>query len=370
LAPEIAVGLEESLSPVVLRHFSVWVPEHCVPRLQTIFMERLIVSASIFQAAIPRWRTSLDRLDRIRPQAVLTNLLKSPTEFALHAVCRERGLPVVSYQHGVSREISNIPDNVRAISEITLSDFFLTYNHRCVEMADANPFRVGRAMSVGMPMEYWRAANHRRPDPDSPPVFYVSTGLYAGNLNINRGAMTDDIIAKFECAIVDQVLARLPHRVLYKPYPTDPPRYADPDPILERVKTAPNIVIYEKSDNLRFLLPDARVIITSRATSTLSACLMSGKPVVFIDNPGSLPLRPEARQAFEGALFLFDAGAPDFHDQLVTFLSQPIADIERLYEDRRPAREAALDRFIQTGGPGAGKRAARILRDMIRNGTP
>lgn len=369
LAPEITVGLEECLSPVVRRHFSDWVPEHCMPTLLTMYMERLIASASTFLAALPRWRSSLDRLARIRPRAVLTNLPKSPVDYALHAICRERGLPIVAYQHGVSREISNNLDNVRAISEVTVSDFFLTYNHRCVEMADANPFRVGRAMPVGLPMDYWRAASHRRPDPDSPPIFYVATSLYAGNINVNRGAMTDGVIAKFECEIVDEVLARLPHRVLYKPYPTDLPRYPDPDPILERVKAVPNITIYEDGDDLRFLLPDARVIITSRATSTLSWCLMSGKPVVFIDNPGSLPLRPEAREAFEKALFLFDAGAPDFHDRLVAFLSQPIAEIERLYAERLSAREAARDRFIQTGGPGAGKRAARLLRDMTRDNT-
>ena len=88
--------------------------------------------------------------------------------------------------------------------------------------------------------------------------------------------------------------------------------------------------------------------------------------MVFIDIPDSLPLRPEAREALSSAIFLFDAGAPDFHAKLTAFLAQPIEEIAAQFQARRKAFEQVRDEFFQTGGVGAGARAAFRIEAVMR----
>ena len=188
---------------------------------------------------------------------------------------------------------------------------------------------------------------------------YVSTQLYTGNIQLIRGDSNDLTMANHEISIIDHVLSRIPHRILYKTYPAT--RYLDPDPVTLRALGTTNITVFEDNLDLRYLLPDAKVIVTSRATSTLGWCFMSGKPLIFIDIPNSLPLKPEARDALQQSVFLFDSSEPGFLEQLFSFLSKPIKEIEQLYSDMKLKRDVARDAFFQTGGTGAGKRAARLI---------
>jgi hypothetical protein len=295
----------------------------------------------------------------VRPLAVLTNIPKAPETNALYRVCKERGLPLVTFQHGLSREISATHEQFQVIYENNSADLFFTFNRRSTEISNATPFARGRALTVGLPGTYAKGGGRRRRNPDVPAVFYVSTLLYTGNIQNIRGDASDQRMASFEIDLIDEVLARLPHRVFYKPYPAS--RYLDPDPVLERARSAANVTLYEGRMDLRYLLPDARVLITSRATTTVIMCVQSRKPVVFIDIPDQLPLRADARPAFAEGLFYFDGGSPDLHRDLRAFLAQPLADIERQWADRAAARARLVDEYFGSGGPGAGERAARHL---------
>lgn len=150
----------------------------------------------------------------------------------------------------------------------------------------------------------------------------------------------------------------------YKPYPES--RYLDPDPVLERAEKAANITIFPHGDDLRYLLADCRIVVTSRASSTLGWCAASGKPLVYIDLPSQKPLWPDARDAFDAGFFVFDASSPDMHDQLRAFLSQPIEKIESQWAERRDAREAALVKFVGALDGKAGRRAAAHLASVVK----
>lgn len=362
-AGEIDVGSVRGAGEAILRaKFAGLIERRPLEALMGLFGESLASQLARYHTSVAVWRSKLDKVARLRPKAVLTNIVMSPEAVGLHRVLGERGIPLVAFQHGVTMEISQASTNYHLSHENCAADLAVMFNDEAMEICERNPFRSGRAVAVGVPKDYSRGGR-RRPLSGMPPIWYVATALYLGNRGQLFEGVTDADKAEHEIAIIENVLDRLPHRVLYKPYPAF--RYLDPDPIIERARASANLTLYQGRADLRYMIRSARVLVTSRSFSTPSWCLMSGRPVVHIDIPDQTPLRPEAREAFEAGLFLFDAGAPDFHDKLRALLSKPIEEIERLYAEKAMARDELVKRFISTGGPRAGRRAAAAVQALM-----
>ena len=89
---------------------------------------------------------------------------------------------------------------------------------------------------------------------------------------------------------------------------------------------------------------------------------MSGKPVVFINQKNHSPLTDEAHKSLSKGIFVFDDDEQYFYKNIRDFLSQPINEIERLWQEKEDAREEMLkDYFSAYKNGGAGKRAAQII---------
>jgi hypothetical protein len=335
------------------------VPQPAATAIGRLFRERTFAAIAEHDAALALWRPVFEGIRR--PRAILGNIPRSPTELAGWTAATAAGVPFVTFQHGISRELTRNPDAVAGKAEQALSDLFLTYTEPAAVLSRATPLAMAEVVAVGAPRAIRHCGRTLLPLPGQPPILYASTGLYGGSVNIDRGAgNTDAEIALFEGRIVNGVLGRLPHRVLYKTYP-GADRYPDPDPVLEAARSKPNITMFGRPLDLRYLLADARVVVTSRATSTLGWCFHSGKPLVFIEVPDALTLRPEARELIRDAVFFFDGRDPGFEDALRTFLSRPIGDIAAEWRTRHLAWERARDILFQAHGPGAGQRAATLI---------
>ena len=130
-----------------------------------------------------------------------------------------------------------------------------------------------------------------------------------------------------------------------------------------------NITVFEKSIDLRYLFGEFRVIITTVASSTLSWAMLSGKPVVFIDNPHFGPLRKKAYSLMKESVFLFDCREADMLKKLQDFLSTPIEEIE--YEWNRKSRISARKSLIREYFTAfdddlAGKRMVDVFDEKFR----
>ena len=367
---KIGEALTCRVRPVVGQHLRAWVVAGAVAPMEEIFVERSLDAAERYANYVSLWTETLNGLSKTRPKAVLANFPFTPEAVALYKACRARNLPLVTAQHGASRELNSRMRYSQAYYENNAADLFFTFNRRAAEIANnENEFARGRAVAVGMPAGYWRGGNYRKRRADAPPIVFVSTTHYIGNVQMIQAGGPDHYKAAYEIALIESVLAQLRYPVLFKPYPAVTSRYLDPDPIVERARAQDNITVFEEGTDLRYLLADSRVLITSRAMSTVAWCLMANKPLVYIDIPDLCPLRPETRAAFEKGLFLFDGGCPSLHEDLRTFLSKPLDEIEALWAQRAEARARLIDEFIATGGPGAGKRAAEYLMDFITDKT-
>lgn len=348
-------------------HVRDWVARPVVEPLADMFLEQVGKAILRYETALPGWRDALSAASALRPAALLANYPLRPELVALYRACRERNMTLVTAQHGVSREINAQLPNARAYYENNASDIFFTYNDRAADIADnENEFARGISVAVGMPRSYLRAGRYRKPNKEKPPVFYVSTMNYIGNIQMVQSGGPDSEKARFEIALIDNVLSRLPHAVLYKAYPVRNSRYLDSDPVLACAHAADNVNVYDDDDDLRYLLPDSRVLIASRGMSTVGFCLLADRPLVYIDIPTEVRLRPDVRQAFEEAVFLFDGGDQNLHDKIVQFLSKPLCEIDELWQQKAVARYQLIENSVSKGGDGAGKRAADYLQRFLK----
>ena len=362
LAVEDYATLEAKLHAAIEREFGPFFSSRKIAAVSQVFTNILAGLWARYRDSLPVWRQTLDGLAAYRLKTVFTNHLNDPELVGLHRVLRERNLPLVSFQHGVTIEFNPRMRCYDALFDSAASDIEVMFNETGVAVSQAGVYRRGKSIAAGMPADYRRKGKIRgigKP----PPVWYISTALYLSNDGSLCEGVNDTDKAAFELRIINEVLAQQHHRVLYKPYPGR--RYLDPDPVIAAASDAPNIMAFRSWIDLRYMIGSARLLITSRSFSTPSWCLMSGLPLIYIDIPEQTPLTPEARDAFAAGVFLFDAGASGFHEKLRTFLDHPITEIEREWEAKAPAREELMRRFISSHEYGAGRRAAAAIAAEI-----
>ena len=96
---------------------------------------------------------------------------------------------------------------------------------------------------------------------------------------------------------------------------------------------------------MRYLLRYYKIIITSRATSTIGWCLLSKKPVIYIETIDNR-LNKESYNAFKKNLFFFDIKDKYWKRDLKIFLSKPILEIENIWKSNAIQRKKFVKRFF------------------------
>jgi len=135
----------------------------------------------------------------------------------------------------------------------------------------------------------------------------------------------------------------LPHKVQYKPYFSK--RYSGDTVEIDLAKSYSNIFINLDEIDLRYIVGDSKVVITSRSTSTVGWCIFSSKPIIYIENEDNR-LNSEARKVFEKGLFLFDVLDKNWQQELLNFLSQDISVIEQQWIKKQKDTDFLLYKYL------------------------
>lgn len=347
------------------------VQTHMVPHMLTdrvgtaltsLFETALRERTIRYRASIPQWRQRLSGTLKRGRSAVLTNWVNHPELIGLRTILEECSTPLVLFQHGVTNEINWRMRRYESQYGNSVADLEIMFNDRGAALSMHNPFRRGRAVGTGLPADYYRGMKRGRLGKEVPPIWYICTAFYVANHGQLEG-VTDWDKCRHERGIIENVLARLRSKVLFKPYPGR--RFEDKDPIETAAENADNITVYRGRLDLRYIVGDARLLISARSFSTPSWCLSTGLPLVHIDIPDQDPLDAEARAAFRDGVFLFDASAPDFHERLRDFLDRPIEEIDREWRAKAPARADLMRTFVSNVDTGGGRRAAdQVVREI------
>ncbi|MEM8970664.1 MAG: hypothetical protein AAGD43_01190 [Pseudomonadota bacterium] len=323
-----------------------------------VITERFAKELTTLTLSETKFEGWINRLAR-RPIACLGNAKVSSMGLGLHRALKKQSIPLIGFQHAVTVELHAAHRHVAVEWDNVGNDLVFVYNDRAVELLTLNPFGGGKVVSVGAARELRRVVR-KSARVNGPAIFYVSTALYTGHWQMAAmKGVPDSEKAEREIALIRDVFRKMPHRMLYKPYPAL--RYIDPDPVIREARLYGNIEIHKGNEDLRYLMQSARLLITSRATSTLSWCLMSGRPVIYIDHPYDLPLEADVRSALNEAVFVFDSRDPDYAAKILDLLELPLYQIEELAKEKQDARKRFLRKFIDTDLGVAGSIAANYL---------
>ncbi len=357
-------SLRALIGPVVRETFNAVIGATYAERTLDALVGRVSKAIATHRWALEHWKRTFSVFPDGKPAAVVTSRSNEPVGEALDDLCSERNVAHVAVQHGTGLGYSPVYQAAPHTAEIATCDLYLTYSEHDARVLSRYPLRRGIAESVGLPRDLAFVATRRSGLKTTPPLCYVSCQALMGNvMRPIFGGATDKESVEWEINIIEEVLARLPHRVLFKPYRSV--RYADGNPIHEAARNADNIEVFEARLDLRYMLSYQRVIITNHASSTLSWCLLSGLPVVYLHSEEQSPLLDEVREALERGTFWFDTGAPHFTARLRAFLSRPIVDIEAEWEERIPARDRFVADFVGAPDGEGGRRAAAAILRLI-----
>jgi hypothetical protein len=358
---------EEKLSVIKLKIHDIvkerikkWVDPRLVLKCETLFFSGVEIKLNSFVSYVDGWKPIISKF-KDKKSVLLLNSPGNISGFALTNICKNVGIPIVSAQHGVTKEICATHGESVVSYDINVSDYFLSYNNKSSEVANNSYFSRGKSFTSGISARHLRMKYGLNITNCLLPIVYISTNLYKGNLGGFGAWLTDYDRARNEQKIVSNVLSKLPHKIRYKTYPEENRRYADIDPIISDIKATNNVELFDKKVDMRFLLKEHRVIVTSSATSTLGWCMMTEKPVVFINWKNKMPLTIEAKNSLSNAAFVFNENDDDFHNNLCKFLSKTIEEIEYLWNKKKSARKEFINKFITSYQNGAGKRASELI---------
>ena len=88
------------------------------------------------------------------------------------------------------------------------------------------------------------------------------------------------------------------------------------------VENSENVDLIYTTRDLQDYLKEIEMIITSRATSTLSLCLLSNIPVVFINYCSEYSVKEKLISKFSDSLFYFEFYSENFEKKISSFFKK------------------------------------------------
>ncbi len=356
---ENSFGLYESIESIMRNRVEQYVVPSAVETTLLLFKHDLESQLKKFRESVVCWEQTIEKKDK-KKQIVFVNSPKHINGRALALVCRKKNIPLISSPHGITSEINKAYDMQHILSSCNVADLMFLYNYEFAQVMNKIHFNNAKYFVTGAPSRLTRMRRKNiirfKPIGD---IVYISTNLY--RMGFSASEKTDYQRAREEYKIINDVLAKLPYRVCYKTYPEDNRRYADIDPAIKNIENINNIDLFSKKVDMRYLLSEYRVLVTAVATSTLGWPVMTGKPVVFINQKHTSPLTDDSYEIFCKALFVFNDEDKDFHENLRCFLSQPIDEIYRLWGEKDEFRKEMIKKYFSEYNEGAGRRAAKEI---------
>lgn len=276
---------------------------------------------------------------------LITGYINSTKAAALYKICKDKNITLVSCQHGVSRELIDDPMISSIKFETSFSDHFLCFNKLARKITEESKYFINtkKISIVGLPDDYFRVIKGNNLI-NKKPLLYVSTFLLSGGRPNSLAPNSDIEMVIWEKTLIHNILSKLTYNVDFKPYPAL--RYSDPDLVLSEVKKFNNLNIIGTHTDLRYMVSDYRIIITSGATSTISWCINAKKPIVFINRKGNLSLSKKALKDLSSILFVFDENDNNWQLDLLDFLNQPYRVIKTKWDLKENNRKKTIDHYF------------------------
>lgn len=263
-----------------------------------------------------------ETLEFVKPQVVCFTTIADVVDRCFAQRCRERGIPVVCYQHGGSYGTHSLPSHgTMDASEV---DFFLTYGSGILPVEEpALPTRALH-MPVGSSRihEMQKRVSALAPSA-SVRVLWVAELSYRNTVAATHIVEdTTRFMLQRECLSILATAKNM--RVVYRPFPFDNDWQATPRWLsLMRFGS----IAVDASTSMASLIAAADVVVIDSAGSTVwNEVLALGKPLVLYCDPQQTPLRRHFADDLEHACRWYKTRA-QFVDAMCALADNPRAFI-------------------------------------------
>lgn len=302
------------------------------------------------------------------PALVLVNGLYGGEGSQYYSHCRERGVTVVNFEHGVTTGLSCHSESKISFSEVTNCDVMFVSSE-----AAAKSFRRGSVKTRVVPCglsdqtrkmhlpEVQRSFARRSLGlkGQKPVAMHIVTAPLQGNWRAGPFAYAERDAIEINRRLIRDVYAQSPDwTVVFKDYPTQ--RFPYEKSCDDYTGGGENIV-FASNEDFRYVRAAADILITTMPTSTLGWCAGTGRPLIWIESPVTPLLNDDQRRLFSEAFFVVDAGSENWTAALRELLHAGLPALQREWQRKRDARRAVLENYIM-GPPG---RAAAVAAGEI-----
>lgn len=344
MTSELSLALEKFVQYAARRLYSNTISEDLLANLCVLINNQLQHQCQLQLAYETHWRKQLDYIEKGK-HLVFANYPAKPDCIALANYCRTKAIKFIAFQHGVARELSDLHINGSVCYENNVADIVFTFNQQASVISNRIPFKKGKAITLGAPSMYYRVKKNRLRPWKKVRYLYVSTNVQLGDLGVPQGSWHDYDRALEEIKLIRRCFSKLQFDIWMKSYPLSRSRYLGSDVIFETASHYKNIKWIGENKDLRFLIKDYDLLITARATSTLAWCLMSDKPLVFINYSDDSSIKPELVDLFTESLFYFNAGDGTYQ-ALIELLTRPYTELVNLWKSKKQVREQLIHQYI------------------------
>ncbi|MBJ86035.1 MAG: hypothetical protein CMJ11_05560 [Pelagibacterales bacterium] len=301
-------------------------------------------------------------LDKKKIDFILIGYLDMLKGLALHNICQNKSIPLISCQHGITREIIFDPNMRSIFFETSFSDYLFCYNDMSKKVTQsAMYYNQNNIYNIGLPSDYRNFISKKN---KSKEICYISTILLSGGIPNFIAPEKDIELINWELKLINKVFKKTIKTIDYKPYPAI--RYAENDISIQAVKEDNNLKLVGTHIDLRYIISNYGLLITSGATSTLGWCVQSNIPLIIINRKGSLSIKESVIHDFKKAFFIFDDSDENWTKKLKSFLEKEYSDILKLWRNKLDTRPAIIKKYFGDVNLNAGKNGANIINNIIR----
>mgnify|MGYP003969240151 FL=1 len=312
---------------------------------KSFFYDKIKHHINQYIAANKIWTKEFSSGSQKKITACLLGFPSTAMEIAFASLAKNNNIITASFQHAISKEISEDILSTDTLYESNIVDYYFVYGKRTAVYSKYSRFHKAEDIQLGLPEDLKKGMLYKNNNKFCEiPVLYASTSISCGNRGITSRAGSSDVEkAEFELDFIENILGRLPHKVQYKPYFSK--RYTGDVIEIDKAKSKKNIFVNLDEIDLRYIVNKSRLIITSRSTSTVGWCIFSSKPVIYIENTDNR-LNKEASEIFKKSLFFFDVLDPKWKIKLYNLLKKDISTIENEWIEKQKLTDNLIYKFL------------------------
>ena len=311
-----------------------------------------------------------------KTKILLTSGVHGVIAMQVHQICRDMGIKLIYFEHGVTTGIASFASRYINYSDAASCDYLFVCSKKSKEAFSKINKKynkpkisiIGEAKqkkSLFYPIiQKHIVRNKLSIDSRKETIYHVSSLLYPGNVRASYDSPVESHVYKFEVGLLQDVYRYIPKNILFKKYPTR--RMAYQPCYSEILELSSNIHMMNEED-FRYTRSIADLIVTDSTQSALAWCLSINKPLIHLISKNCHSLLPSVIKKFNDSFISIDLDKNNWVMTLKEKLLAPREEIINEWKSKSEVRQKIIEEYIYGPKGSAGVNAARLISNYENN---